>query len=471
MSDPQHSGWSNFTDEDRYYYNPDDNSEDGSLIEDREYSDLFDPEITADFRRINNIQTVYRIIRTIERKLNRQLLDNERQSVRQMINNVTNPAYNYRFDPTLKMYMGNLQNWSDNDIVNHMADRWVNIFNIKSKDPPGIEITDIRTMLRDEIGTTSESGAVYSPTFIQPAPDVSDPVPPQPDAEGILVDKFLGKSNRYDLLTLLNPNALLSYNYIYLDTRQRNLSASAGINTFVWNEDNTANTGQGNFTYLGVVRDIVQIRVMPFRIPYPSDGSADNGFRQINLSFEEFRNQAYIGRNNRRFHIIFDVTIDGTYIELDPYEVNNGDFNFDKPITTLNQLTVSFGNPINIINFDVDRLFCAFTYGAVTTVSFTEDHNLVTGDTVSFTDFNTADPSTDAPVIAEMNSTLGHIITKLNDLEFEIAVDTSTITPIPDLNIVCIFDSKTFQIPIQLTFIRPDEGAYEESYWTSKWTG
>lgn len=441
-------------------YSKDEDSEDDSVGAEETYPDLFDREITADFRRVDNATTIFRIIKTIEQKINRELLENERQSVRAMLNNASNAAYNYRFDPTNKFYMGNLQNWSDQEIITRLSDRWISIRRARDQQLPGLELENVHAILRDNIGTTAESGAVYSPTFIQPAPIVAPPpiVVPEP---GVSIDSIIGTKNRYDLLTLINPDALKSYNYLYLDSRQRNLSASSGINSFVWNEDNNANTAQGNFTYTGVVRDITEIRVYPFRIPYPSDGSADNGFRQITLDFNQpFNSQAFIARNNRRFHIIFEVSIDGNFINLQPYNSNNGEFKFDKPITTLNQITISFGNPINLINFDPDRLFCTFTYGAITIVNFTEDHNLITGDTVSFTDFNTLAPSTDAQVIAEMNIITGHIITKINDTSFSINVDTSSITPIPNLSIVCIFDSKTFQIPLQLTFIRPDEGAY-----------
>lgn len=448
-----------YRDKDTYEYNPDDDSEDGSVDAEDTYPDLYDRNITADFRRVNNATTLFRIIKTIEQKINRELFDNERESVRQMLNNVTDPSYNYRYDPTNHFYIGNLQNWSDQEIINRLSSRWIVLKQARDQQPPGLELENVHEILKANIGTTSESGAVYSPTFIQPAPVIAPEAADIP-TPGVSVDKFMGNTNRYDLLTLINPQALYSYNYLYLDSRQRNLAASAGINSFVWNEDNNANTAQGNFTYLGVVRDIIEIRVYPFRIPYPSDGSADNGFRQITLSFEELNSQSFIARNNRRFHIIFEVSIDGEYINLQPYNSNNGEFKFDKPIVTLNKLTVSFGNPINLINFDPDRLFCTFTYGVVTVVNFTEDHNLSTGDTVSFTDFNTLNPTADAQVIAEMNNPIGLLITKLTNTTFSVDVDTSTITPIPGLSIICIFDSKTFQIPVQLTFIRPDEGAY-----------
>ncbi len=434
------------------YYEYDNNNK--KIISDKILPPNYDKDVTADYRRINNIKTLTSIINVIEKKIGRALLANEKQSVRDMLNNPVNPAYNYRFDPTKDLYLGNLRNWDINTIVTHLANRWIKI---KNSERGNLLEENIHEILREKIGTTAESGTVYPPTFIQPEPVVKMPAP----KIGTSIDSILGKKNRHELLNLLNPRSLISHNYIYLDTRQRNLSASSGINSFVWNSNNNGNTDQGNFTYLGVLRDIIQLRCYPFRIPYPSDGSADNGARQITIGFKEFSTQSFIARTNWRFQIVCQATVDGNYISLNPYLENNGIFHFDKPITTLNQLTLSFGSPINIINFDKDRLFCTFTYGAITIANFTEQHNLITGDIVSFADFNTAAPSIDAPTIAVINQNRGHTITKINNFSFSIAVDTTSITPIPGLSIICIFDSKTFQIPIQLAFVRPDEGAYK----------
>jgi hypothetical protein len=125
-------------------------------------------------------------------------------------------------------------------------------------------------------------------------------------------------------------------------------------------------------------------------------------------------------------------------------------------LTGINQLTVSFGSPTTVINFDPDRLPCTFIYGAITTIVFTSDHNLTTGDTISFTNFTTADTNSDLSVINEMNQLEGHIISNLIPLSFTIPVDTTTITPILFFTITCIFDSKTWQAPIEMVFVRPE---------------
>ena len=228
----------------------------------------------------------------------------------------------------------------------------------------------------------------------------------------------------------------------------------------MWDEDNNGNTPQGSFTYLGTVRDIIEFKVYPFRIPYPSDGSADNDFGSITLGIEEFNSQSFISRGNVRFQIIFQTQTNGKYIDLNPYFHNEGRFKFDKPITTLNKISLYFGTPTNIINFDPDRLICNFIYGVTTTITFSENHNLITGDTISFTNFTTLNPNIDISTIMNINNE--HLITKIDNISFFINVNTTTITPDPNLNIFCIFNSKTFQIPIQVSFIRPDEASRYE---------
>ena len=201
------------------------------------------------------------------------------------------------------------------------------------------------------------------------------------------------------------------------------------------------------------MKNIFEFKILPFRIPYPSDGSADNDFKTITIFFEEFTNQSFLGRNNSHFHIISKIQINGDWIDIDTNNSNDGIFRFENPITSLNNLTVSFRSPINIINFDVDRLKCTFTYSNPTIITFSQNHNLISGNTITIKDFNTLDTNVNINVINLINNINGLIVTLISVTELSIPVDTTSIvSPIPDLSITCIFDSKTFQIPIQISY-------------------
>ena len=437
------------------YLSDDEYSEDGSdigsevdeITDNRNIDSMPDRDITSNFVRVMNIDTLKKIINIIERNMRRPLINNERESVRSTLLNDINVAYNYRSDPTNRFYLGNLENFNTNEIIRKIAHKWI-------KDQSTIvnrgcmpEIVNVHEMLRKEIGTTAESGTV-NPTFVEP-------LETEPNNK-THITKFLGFCTSRGILKAMNSYNIISHNYIYLDSRLRNISASSGINRFHWDEDNTGSINPGKFSYLGKIRDIIELKIYPFRIPYASDESADTSFRSITIYFEEFANQAFISRGNRRFHIICEASIDGSWINLNPYNSNNGKFRFDKPITEISKLTVSFGSPINLINFDADRLKCTFTIGTPTIITSIEDHNLSTGDIVSFTEYTTLDPIKDASTISFMNNLNGLVIIVLTDTTFSIPVDTTLVTEDPTLSITCIFDSKTFKLPIEFTFIRPE---------------
>jgi len=443
---------------DAYY--ADNYSDDGS---DTESSDIFDTDtmsdrdITANFKMVTNINSIMKIIRIIEQNFRRRLLPHEIESVKQMLLNDVRIAYNYRRNPTNRFYLGNLQNFNISVILSKIANKWSTIQKKRIENNCLYESDDIHEILKKEIGTASEARSI-DPIFIVPsAPKPISELDTEQDKkyEGDQIIEFLGIRNQQDIIKMLNPYNTISYNSIYFDSRLRNISATEGINRFQWDEDNTGSINPGKFSYLGKMRDIIELRVLPFRIPYPSDESADNSFRSITIYFEEFSSQSFIGRSNRRFHIICEASIDAGWIILHTYDSNNGIFRFDKPLTEISKITISFGSPISLINFDPDRLRCTFTTGSPTIVTFTEDHNLSIGDTVSFKDFTSLAPIIDATTIAFINNPSGLIVDVLTDLTFSIPVDTTTITEDPSLSIICIFDSKTFGMAVEFKFIRP----------------
>jgi len=280
---------------------------------------------------------------------------------------------------------------------------------------------DMHEYAKKEIGVSGETGGL---SF-----DLSDGVTSTgtsstPVTLGTSVDilRIMGASNTYKVQQLLNPQALHRHNYFPLDSRYRVLD-NDGSKFISWNHVNNVTRAQGTVNTVGTIRDIIAVKVYPIRMPYTA--TAENNLRRVTMLIEEFSAQSFLGQENRRFHFVFDVEIDGDWIRLNPYFHNQGIYRFDKPITQFDTITISFGSPLEEVVLDVDRLNTSNTYATTAILTTISSHNLSSGNKIYISDFNTNSPVNDAVVISEMNTS--HIVTVTGDTTFTIPVDTSSI--------------------------------------------
>ena len=340
------------------------------------------------------------------------------------------------------------------------------------------QYSDIQQKLRDTIGTTSETGTAYSiydkPTSTPTIVKELTPVPPTTQPSNI--NNLLGITSSNDAARVLNPDSFLRKNYIMLDSRYRDLTGtnSDGITAFSWNYIlQSVSLAQGTVNIVGNVRDIVALRIYPSRIPYVL--SADNKYSRISILITELSSQSFISHEKRNFHFMLRSVIDDNFIDLDTHDYNDGYFYFEKPITTLNRLTLTFGSPLEPVVFDKDRDVCTIDYFSIQpltkittgSLSSPNPHNLINGDTVYFTYFKTGyiDPILvseiliDETIVNNINRLSGWIITVIDDFSFSIIYDTSTIqSPISLLEFNVYYGSKRMFIPIELTYIMPEPG-------------
>ena len=347
------------------------------------------------------------------------------------------------------------------------------------------QYSDIQQKLRDTIGTTSETDTAYS-IYDKPTPTPTPtpstivkkltPVPPTPTAQPSNINNLLGITSSNDAARVLNPDSFLRKNYIMLDSRYRDLTGtnSDGITAFSWNYIlQSVSLVQGTVNIVGNVRDIVALRIYPSRIPYVL--SADNKYSRISILITELSSQSFISHEKRNFHFMLRSVIDDNFINLDTHDYNDGYFYFEKPITTLNRLTLTFGSPLEPVVFDKDRDVCTIDYFSIQpltkittgSLSSPNPHNLINGDTVYFTYFKTGyiDPVLvseiliDETIVNNINRLSGWIITVIDDFSFSIIYDTSTIqSPISLLEFNVYYGSKRMFIPIELTYIMPEPG-------------
>ncbi len=283
-----------------------------------------------------------------------------------------------------------------------------------------VTYVDMHEYARKEIGISGEADSLsFDLTGGGGTSITSTPI-----ALGTSVDimRIMGASNAYSVQQLLNPQALWRNNYFVLDSRYRILD-NDGSKFVAWNHVNNVTRAQGTVNTVGTIRDLVEMKVYPIRLPYTA--SAENDLRRVTMLVEEFSAQSFIGQENRRFHFMFDVEIDGDWIRLNPYFHNNGVFRFEQPVTQFDTVTVTFGSPLDDVILDVDRLNASNTYATTAVLTTIGDHNLSSGNKVYISEFNTNSPINDAVVISLVNA--DHVITVTSDTSFTIPVDTSSI--------------------------------------------
>ena len=341
---------------------------------------------------------------------------------------------------------------------------------------------DSQQIIRKSIGISSESGTSHGiyddPSYMikklaseqaerRVLESGSNPPPPPKPPAMTNIGKLLGMDNANEAVRILNPKSQYKRNHILLDSRYRIVDEQAPINitSFKWNYiQKSQSTTEGSVNVIGNVRDIIGLRVYPFRIPYTQ--SADNKYSRISLLIQELSAQTFIAHENRKFHFILNATIDSEFINLDA-DVYNGFFWFEKPITTLDTLTISFGNPLEQIIFERDRDFCSFDYFTIaplTQITTEKNHNLANGDRVYFDNFDVGfvnpilinQKAINDELKTVINSDAGHLVTAISPTSFSIPVDSSLIqNPIANLRVRVFFGSKRIFVPIELIYIQP----------------
>ncbi len=288
------------------------------------------------------------------------------------------------------------------------------------------EDINIHEMLKSELGVATEDAGPVIKTETDFAEQITSTFSTQ-----VEVTSLLGNKTLTDLQRLINPELVKKNIYILLDTRYR-LLENDGTTYFKWNFINTEINAQGAVNAIGNIRDITSLRIYPVRIPYNTNG--DNDYDRITIFIQEFSAQSFIAQENRRFHFMFNPTTTDRWIDLAPDYFNDGYFRFRNPITRLETLTLTFGSPLEQMTFDTDRMLTSISSYITQinniyyiTFTTTSAHNLETGDRVYISNFTTENPSTDNIVVSAVNRSNGHIISIVDDFNFNINVNGTSL--------------------------------------------
>lgn len=240
------------------------------------------------------------------------------------------------------------------------------------------------------------------------------------------VESFFGVSDFSSIVKKLNtPSSSVNTAYLVLDTRYKILNNEK--TKFSWGHINNLIRTQGTCNSVGDIRDIISIGLMPFRMPYSK--SADTPYKRISVLIEEMSNQSFVAHEDCQYHFICSINDKNPapgWIELETDKHCHGEYKFNKPITTINTITLSLGSPIEPIVFDTDRLSGSIiNYTNPTTIQFQTNHNLLTNDIVYITNYNTINPYAHNNIINQMNIKSGILATVSTLNTITIPIDTS----------------------------------------------
>ncbi len=276
------------------------------------------------------------------------------------------------------------------------------------------------------------------------------------------------EQSKLNLVKYFNYESLIRDEYIIIDSRYQN-TTNSDKSKLVFNLQpnlkSAKSTSLNSQTQGGIligtnIKDIVQIEIAPFTIPYKP--AFDNFYKKITLSINEWTTNSFQAYEDGAFHFILNIEkIENNLIYLSPVDRV---FKFIKPVNYIDNFTLSFGAMLPKITFDEDRMSTSnidytSTDGVIT---FDNDHNLITGDLVYISNFTTLNPALDVLFIAQMNRSDGHTIVKKNNKSIIINMDFTEIRHAdpPNSNIYPIdtftqiidvyFASKRIQIPLRI---------------------
>lgn len=291
-------------------------------------------------------------------------------------------------------------------------------------------------------------------------PDTEQVIKRSEPEKNIEIDKLFGTRTPFELQMIFNPQAAYLQNYIIFDSKYRRRESASGgpFNKISFGYAPGTNITNGIINSVGKIRDIVSIRIYRPVIPYVSQLFVTDA-RRISIAIEEFQAQAIILSNGRRTHFLLNYDLDmitGDLLNIIIEDFNDGIFKFSKPIQTFETLTLTIGNPNQIVTFPQDTYNVTFTYANPTILTFSTAHGVPSATSVyiTMTTFTTDNPAADAAIIAQFNSTLPILATYVSATELSVDINSTTVTPKAGLICEVFIETRRIIVPMEITYLR-----------------
>lgn len=215
---------------------------------------------------------------------------------------------------------------------------------------------------------------------------------------------------------------------IPFDSRNRDPSDTTP-NGIKWYLHSAGRPGHpGDIHIQDTLQQVIRMKISPFWLPVSNP--QDEFYSTVQMYIHEFFQRADVTE-----FLESDQSIPTVYGYQFRFKIHRRDkgriylvpeqdeYTFSKPVAQVDTITVSFRGPFAPIVFDSDRGIYTVTYGFPTLFTLTSgsNHNLITGDLVY--SLNVADAL--GRLNSEVNTQRGLIITRINNTQFTVEVDTT----------------------------------------------
>lgn len=240
---------------------------------------------------------------------------------------------------------------------------------------------------------------------------------------------------------------------IPFDSRNKDIS-NPNPEIIKWYLNPTGKLGnRGDIHLQDTLQQVIRMRISPFWLPVSNP--IDDFYSTVDMYIHEFFQRADVVEfldsdqsipTQYGYHFRFLIKRRGKdRIYLVPEE---SEYTFSKPVAQVNQITISFRSPFKKIVLPIDSGVYTVTFGNPTLFTLTSGINnfLNTGDLVYVLNFDSISLS----INEEFNTTDGLIITRINNTQFTINIDTSSLFGFID-GINVFYGSKRIFFQIEFT--------------------
>jgi hypothetical protein len=257
--------------------------------------------------------------------------------------------------------------------------------------------------------------------------------------------------NLIQIAKILNLDSLKRSAKAYVNSRYKNIITNDNT-SISFNLVNKRSTNQlsGDLP-LGInIKNIIGFKIPSFTIPM-IDISANSGM--VYLCINEIQTDGFTSFSDIVCHFVFKYTewSPNSYMLTPEFD---GEIDFINPLN-INSLTFRFSDGFSYLPLPSESIRSVSINYSDGNIVFNEHHNLLSGDIVYITDFNTLNPTTDYVLINKINATSGVTVNRIDAFTIQLAGINLSDIRFPDSSVLPHFycNNRIIQFPLVIKYI------------------